>query len=161
MTDMLVKLYALPPLHPEIEAQHAHGIEIRRSIAPEKHLVVDWVQKHFNPHWGSETDVAYGNKPVSCFVATLDERLIGFACYDATARGFFGPTGVLEVARGKGTGKALLLACLHDMLAQGYGYGVIGGVGPADFYTKAAGAVIIPDSTPGIYRGMLKANDDV
>jgi len=32
---------------------------------------------------------------------------------------------------------------------------VIGGVGPADFYAKVAGAVLIPDSSPGLYRGML------
>lgn len=160
MTDMLVKLYTLPPMHVEIEAQRVHGIDIRRSIAPEKYLVVDWVREHFNAHWGSEADVTFSNKPVSCFVATLDEKLIGFGCYDTTGKGFFGPTGVMEIARGKGTGRALLLACLHDMLAQGYGYAVIGGVGPAEFYTKVAGAVIIPDSTPGIYRGMLRANDD-
>lgn len=156
MTDMLVKLYALPPLHPEIEEQRALGIDIRRTLPPEKHVVVAWVKKHFNDHWGSETERAYSNHPVSCFIATLDGKMIGFACYDATARGFFGPTGVAEVARGKGTGKALLLACLHDMYVQGYGYAAIGGVGPAEFYAKVAGAVEIPDSTPGIYRGLLK-----
>jgi hypothetical protein len=42
------------------------------------------------------------------------------------------------------------------MLAQGYGYAIIGGVGPAEFYTKIAGATIIEGSSPGIYRGLLK-----
>lgn len=32
---------------------------------------------------------------------------------------------------------------------------IIGGVGPAEFYAKAVNAALIPDSTPGIYRGLL------
>jgi GNAT superfamily N-acetyltransferase len=61
-----------------------------------------------------------------------------------------------ETYRGRGIGKALLLACLHDMWAQGYGYAIIGWAGPVDFYIRAVGAIVIPDSSPGIYRGMLK-----
>jgi len=41
------------------------------------------------------------------------------------------------------------------MKHQGVGYAIIGGVGPAEFYTKAVGAVAIEDSAPGIYRGLL------
>jgi hypothetical protein len=47
------------------------------------------------------------------------------------------------------------MACLLDMKLKGYGYAVIGFVGPADFYRKAVGAVEIPDSTPGIWKGWL------
>ena len=36
MTDMLVRLYDLPPLQPEIDAQVAVGITIRRVIGPRK-----------------------------------------------------------------------------------------------------------------------------
>jgi hypothetical protein len=43
------------------------------------------------------------------------------------------------------------------MRAEGYGYAIIGGVGAADFFARAVGAVAIPDSTPGIYAGLLKA----
>jgi len=68
------------------------------------------------------------------------------------AKGF----GVDEAARGTGVGAALLVACLHAMAARGYFYAVIGGVGPAEFYAKTVGAVEIPDSTPGPYRGMLR-----
>jgi hypothetical protein len=100
-------------------------------------------------------DRALSSNPVSCYIAVKEERLIGFACYDATALGYFGPTGVEESQRGKGTGRALLLACLLDMRIKGYGYAVIGFVGPAEFYRKAVGAVEIPDSTPGIWKGML------
>jgi GNAT superfamily N-acetyltransferase len=155
MTDMLVKLYTLPPLEPEITAQKAQGITIRRAIAPEKHHILKWVGLYFSAGWVSETDVAMHNAPPSCWIATENSKLIGFGCYDATAKGFFGPTGVSEAARGRGTGKALLLACLHDMHAQGYGYGIIGGVGPIEFYAKAVNATVIEDSSPGVYDGML------
>lgn len=158
MTDMLVKLYALPPLAPFIEAQAAQGVTVRRGLPPEKHHVLDWVSAHFSNYWRSETDVAFSHQPVTCFVAIENGHLLGFGCYDATARGFFGPTGVHESARGRGLGKALLLACLHDMANQGYGYGIIGGVGPVEFYQRVVGATVIEDSTPGIYGGMLRTS---
>lgn len=156
MTDMLVKLYDLPPLEPLIAGAKDQGVMIRRGIAPEKIFVLDWVEDHFSIFWRSECDVAYSRMPVSCFLAVEGDELLGFACYDATARGFFGPTGVHESARGRGLGKALLLVCLHDMYVQGYGYGIIGGVGPIEFYEKAVGATVIRDSSPGVYRGMLR-----
>ncbi len=55
-------------------------------------------------------------------------------------KGFFGPTGVDESARGKGIGHALLLKTLLDMRDQGYGYAIIGGAGPVDFYQRSVGA---------------------
>ncbi|MEM9949961.1 MAG: GNAT family N-acetyltransferase [Chloroflexota bacterium] len=156
MTDMLVKLYDLPPLTPIIEQQSKHGITIRRALAPEKHLILAWVREYFSEYWVSECDVAINRQPVTCFIATHDEQLIGFACYDTTRKGFFGPTGVAESSRGKGTGKALLLACLHDMWQYGYGYAIIGWVGPESFYEKAVGAIVIPDSKPSVYKGLLR-----
>ncbi|MCI0714617.1 MAG: GNAT family N-acetyltransferase [Chloroflexi bacterium] len=148
MTDMLVRLYDLPPSTP--------NPLIRRGITPEKHIVLEWVQAHFSDYWRSECDVAFHRSPVSCFLAVEDGVLLGFGCYDTTRRGFFGPTGVADFSRGRGLGKAILLACLHDMFAQGYGYAIIGGAGPLDFYAHAVGAVVIEDSTPGVYAGMLR-----
>ena len=156
MPDMLVKLYTLPPLEPVLQQQQAVGIDIRRALANEKYLVVDWVRRNFYPNWVSECEVAFTRQPVSCFIAVEQGQVIGFACHDATYRNFFGPTGVSEQVRGRGVGKALLLACLHAMAAQGYGYAIIGWVGPAEFYTKTVGAVEIEGSDPGIYRGMLR-----
>jgi hypothetical protein len=155
MTDMLVKLYELPIDWSFLQEQAALGIEIRKPIGPEKHLIEDWVKERFNDLWSSEVDRALSNTPVSCYIAIKEGCLIGFGCYDATALGYFGPTGVEESRRGRGTGKALLLACLLDMRLKGYGYAVIGFVGPAEFYRKSVGAVEIPDSTPGIWKNML------
>lgn len=156
MPDMLVKLYELPPLEPVLQQQSDLGIEIRRALAPEKHLVLAWIKQNFSDYWVSECDVAFSHVPVGCFIAIENGSLLGFSCYDATARGFFGPTGVGDAARGRGVGKALLLIALHDMRAQGYGYGIIGGVGPAEFYAKAAGATLIENSSPSIYKGLLR-----
>ncbi len=155
MPDMLVKLYTLPPLAPEIEAQAAQGITIRRGLAPEKHFVTEWVERHFSRYWMSECDVAFSRQPVSAWLALQGEKLVGFACYDTTGLGFFGPTGVSEGMRGQGVGRALLLACLHAMYDVGYGYAIIGAAGPVDYYRKTVGAQEIEDSWPGFYSGLL------
>jgi GNAT superfamily N-acetyltransferase len=156
MSDMLVKLYALPDAHAILSAQAAQGITLRKPIAPEHRVVADWVLGEFGDSWASETQAALGNRPVTCFVAIEAGAIIGFACHEATSRGFFGPVGVSPRARGRGTGAALLLACLHDMRAAGYGYAVIGAAAHPEFYRRHAGAIEIPDSVPGVYAGMLR-----
>jgi hypothetical protein len=160
MTDLLVKLYNLKDDWHFLAEQEALGITIRKPIGPEKHLIVDWVKAQFSDAWASEIDMALANRPISCFIAIQNQAMIGFACYDATALGFFGPTGVAEACRGKGTGKALLLACMLDMKLKGYGYAVIGAVGPAAFYEKVVGAIEIPNSTPSIWRNWLHADGE-
>jgi GNAT superfamily N-acetyltransferase len=156
MPDMLVKLYDLPEQHTLINRLQEQGIVIRRPIGPEKHIVTEWVRRKFRDHWKSECEVSFSRVPISCFIAVENGKMLGFACYDATVRGFFGPTGVDQDYRGKGIGKALLLACLHAMYNEGYAYAVIGGAGPVDFYAKSVGAIPIEGSSPGIYRGMMR-----
>jgi ribosomal protein S18 acetylase RimI-like enzyme len=157
--DLLVRLYALDPKS-DLDARLIKaGVTIRRALPPEFGLVTSWVREKFDDRWASETTVAFTRQPPSCFLAVRDGKLIGFACYDATARGFFGPTGVDKAARGVGVGHGLLLASLLDMRAQGYGYGIIGGAGPVDFYVRSVNAVPIEGSIPGIYAGLLEAPD--
>ena len=153
--DMLVKLYNLPDSRETLSRLAGAGISVRRALPPEKHKVLDWVRGNFNEAWASEAGVAFGRQPLSCFVAIKDKRILGFACHDTTCRNFFGPTGVDPGSRGKGVGAALLLACLEDMKHQGFGYAIIGGVGPADFYAKTVGAIAIEESEPGVYQGLL------
>jgi GNAT superfamily N-acetyltransferase len=118
-------------------------------------MVVDWVRNNHNEFWASETDIAFTRLPVSCYVAQSGTTVVGFACYDTSALGYFGPTGVTESFQKRGIGKALLLACLQEMKLKGYGYAIIGWAGPEEFYAKVAGAVAIPDSTPGIWKDWL------
>jgi len=153
--DMLVKLYELPDSKIVSERLHKIGITTRRALVPEKHKVVAWVRNAFSEAWASEVEVAFSRQPVSCFIAVQQKNILGFACHDATFPNFFGPTGTDPNTRRNGIGTALLLACLEAMKQQGYGYAIIGGVGPADFYQKVVGAVPIEGSEPGVYRGLL------
>ncbi len=155
MPDMLVKLYELPDETKIIKALAKEGITIRRIQPYEASVLKRFVHDNFSEVWADEAGRSLSFIPISCFVATHEKKIIGFGCYDTTCRGFFGPTGVLESYRGKGIGKALLLACLKAMREVGYGYAVIGGAGPVKFYEKNCGAVEIPGSVPGIYRDML------
>ncbi|MCL4520144.1 MAG: GNAT family N-acetyltransferase [Firmicutes bacterium] len=156
MPDMLVKLYELPSVDGLVRAFGDQGVILRRAIAPEKHPVVTWVYDTFGQGWSDECEVSFSRAPVSCFVAQGSEGMIGFACYDATAKAFFGPTGVREDQRNRGIGRALLLLSLYAMACDGYAYAIIGGAGPMAFYTKVVGATTIEGSMPGIYRNMLK-----
>ncbi len=156
MADMLVKLYDLPPVERPVARLAERGIVIRRAMPYEKRIVVAWVRESFGDGWADECEAAFGNHPVSCFIATEAGRVTGFACHDSTCRNFFGPIGVAEKVRGAGVGSALLRSCLHAMASQGYAYAIIGGVGPAAFFAESVGAVPIEGSTPGIYRDRLK-----
>jgi GNAT superfamily N-acetyltransferase len=154
--DMLVRLYDLPDPSPGLKALGQRGVEVRRALAPEKYVVASWVREQFGEAWASECEVSFARLPISCLVALRGQDVLGFACYDATAKAFFGPTGVLERERRQGIGTGLLRATLRAMVGEGYAYGIIGGVGPAEFYATAVGAVPIAGSTPGIYAGLLR-----
>jgi len=65
---------------------------------------------------------------------------VGFACYEATCRNFFGPELVHPERRQRGIGRALLLSALHAMRAEGYAYAIIGWASSVDFYRRAVGA---------------------
>lgn len=150
MHDMLVRLYALPPLAPALADCAGKGITIRRPLAPEKPAVLAWVREHFQSSL-AEVETAFAHVPARCFVALRDGAVAGFACHDVTCRNYFGPEGVAPTARGLGIGRALLLSALHAQRTAGYAYAIIGGVGPAAFYRTTVGATDIADSTPGIY----------
>ncbi|HEV2862780.1 MAG TPA: GNAT family N-acetyltransferase [Pyrinomonadaceae bacterium] len=151
MPDMLVNLLRLPPPGPE-----SGGVVVRRAQPWELSKVRAFVSRVFSEGWADEISVGFARQPVTVFVAAREGRLVGFAAYECTRRNFFGPTGVVEEERGRGVGRALLVASLWGLREMGYAYAVIGGVGPADFYARAVGATLIPDSTPGVYADPLK-----
>ncbi len=122
-------------------------------------MLVSWVKEHFSNYWAAEMDVAMSAKPTNCYIAQKDGIVIGFACFDTTAKGFFGPTGVIETYRSKGIGKILLIKALAALHNSGHVYGIIGGVGPASYYQTVVGAEIIKGSEHNIYSNLLKKNE--
>lgn len=158
MNDMLIKLYDME-FDPDSDNLMARqDIVIRKPIGPDRSAILTWAKPHFPQTWLDEIERALGNTPYSCFIAQHGSSLLGIACYDATALGYFGPLGVIETARGCGIGRSLTLASLMDMRLKGYGYAVVGMAGAMEFYRKVAGAVEIPDSSPGIYRSTMMLN---
>ncbi|MEI6604667.1 MAG: GNAT family N-acetyltransferase [Verrucomicrobiota bacterium] len=155
MIDMLVRLYALPDAAELYGDVADAGVTLRRARAFEKHTLAAFARDHFSAKWVSEIEVAFSRQPVACFIATRDAKVLGFACFETTQRGFFGPTGVVESERGEGLGKALLFKALEALRELGYAYAIIGGVGPREFYAKACGAIEIAGSDPGIYADLL------
>jgi predicted N-acetyltransferase YhbS len=152
MPDMLVNLLKLPSL----DRLHDDGVNIRRAQPLEITPVRDFIKENFSVAWADEISVAFANKPVSVVIATRAGKVIGFAGYECTRKAFFGPTGVIESERGNGIGTALLIASLWGLRELGYVYAVIGSAGPTDFYQRSVGAIVIPDSEPGIYVDLLK-----
>jgi GNAT superfamily N-acetyltransferase len=156
MSDMLVKLLGIPDDSADVARLREDGINIRRIQPYESSVLRRFVSNAFNEAWADEAATAFTHQPVTCFIATREKKMIGFAVYECTRRNFFGPTGVLPEHRGKGVGKTLFLASLRGMYEYGYAYAIIGGVGPVDFYRGCCGATLIPDSDPRIYGDNLE-----
>lgn len=146
MADMLVNLLQIEDYHDELEHLKKEGIEIFRALAPDKYRITEWVKENSTFSAAGECDVCFSNHPISCFIAAKGSKILGYACYNATAHDFFGPTKVLEACQGKGIGKALLLRSLNALKDEGYIYAIIGGIGPAKFYEKCVNAVLIESS---------------
>lgn len=152
MPDLLVNLLKLPSL----DQLPDQAVNIRRAQPFEITPVREFIEKIFSVAWADEIFVGFANKPATVVIATRSGRVIGFAGYECTRKAFFGPTGVAADERGRGIGTALLIASLWGLRELGYVYGIIGGAGPVEFYERAVGAIVIPDSQPGIYTDLLK-----
>lgn len=151
MPDMLVNLLRLPPFESEVA-----GARVRRAEVYEMSAVRAFIERDFDVAWADEATAGFANKPVSVYVATRARRVVGFAAYECTRRNFFGPAGVEAGERGRGLGRALLVASLWGLRELGYVYAIIGGVGPVEFYRRTVGAFLIPDSAPGIYTDIVR-----
>lgn len=159
MQDMLVRLLDLPDITRLERNLNNEGIIVRRPIAPEKSIVANWVGQHFSGFWKNEVEVAFTRLPVTCFVAQRGNDILGFSCFECSHKNFFGPTGVLETEKGKGIGKVLLIKSLQGLKELGYAYGIIGGVGPAEYYKKNVGAVAIEGSEISIYQHLIRKKE--
>src|SRR5262245_24102314 len=110
MPDLLVNLLKLPVLE-----SASREFSVHRPQPFELSIVRSFIAENFSPKWADEISIGFARQPVSVFVATIDRELVGFAGYECTRRGFFGPMGVIDAAQSKGVGKALLLAALWDL----------------------------------------------
>lgn len=155
MADMLVRLYDLRDAAPFYARATAAGIAVRRMEPWDRVALRRFIERHFSENWAAEAEGAFSHgHPITGFVAVQDGEIVGFAVYESTRRGFFGPTGVREDLRGKGAGAALLFRCLEGLRDLGYAYGIVGGVGPAAFYEKVCGAKIIEGSELSVYGSL-------
>ncbi len=147
MPDMLVPLYGLPA------AAAVEGVWIGRVPARMTTPALRFIEREFGRKWADETAPGLARVPSTVMAAADVEsgELLGFCAWDCTALGFLGPVGTSATARGRGIGAALLLFCLHAMRVQGYGYAIVGGAGPTDFFRRVCGARVIEGSVPGIY----------
>lgn len=151
--DMIVNLTKLPK-GPEL----AEDIKLKRAFIGDKGRIIDFVKSNFQPTWAYEVEHAIMQSPSKCFIATRNGELLGFACYDSSAKGFFGPTGVLDSERGNKIGAALLIRTFEAMREYGYGYGIIGWVNEAEmFYRKIVNAEYIPNGEPenSVYSNLI------
>lgn len=155
MPDLLVPLYSLPSREEGALSVAADGIILRRPNSFELTRVRTFVEAHFSVSWADELAVTLSRQPVSSFLALSGKTIVGFAAYEATRKAFFGPTGVDPAFRGRGIGKALLIESLWGLHDLGYAYAIIGAAGPVEFYQKAVGASVIPNSVPGVYANLL------
>lgn len=159
MTDMLVKLYDDRDVSNDDIVKK--GIKIQRALVIDQHAIRQFINEHFLqacPGWADECVSTLSRQPTSCFIAIHKKRVVGFSCYDGTAKGMVGPVGVDEKFRGLGIARVLLFECFEAMKMEGYAYAVIGWVDSIEYYEKACGAIAIPESFPGIYSRMVKHN---
>lgn len=150
--DMIVSLYNLP------EIKVNENIKIKRAFVGDKDIILDFVGKYFRKNWVYEVEHSLMEEVSKCFVATEDGKIIGFACYDSSAKGFFGPIGVEPTRRGENIGQALLVRTLSAMKEYGYGYAIIGWVSEAEmFYRKTVGAEFIKGGSPenSVYSNLV------
>lgn len=156
MPDMLVHLPDLP------ESPSDGKIVFRRANTWDTNALCGWVLRNFSEGWADCVEVALKSRPVTCFIAVEPEeanyhrqKILGFACYDVAGKGVFGPMGVKTSERKRGLGAGVLIKTLHAMREEGYAYGIIGQIGPEEFYRKTVGATLIQYSDPGSARVIL------
>jgi len=152
--DMIANLTKLPPV-PELP----EGVQIKRAMGPDRQRILQFVDKNFSDAWYGEVDIATSCTPSRCLIAVKDQQLVGIACWDIAAKGFFGPIGVDESVRGLGIGKALLIRTMEMMREEGYGYAIIGWVDSAmSFYEKVLDAKLIPGGEPwnSVFTNMIE-----
>ncbi|MCL4543811.1 MAG: GNAT family N-acetyltransferase [Chloroflexi bacterium] len=129
-------------LEERLDQLRQHHIEIRRFERDDEGVLDAYLRQYWSPGWRFEGLEALhlGSEPVPGFAAWKDGAIIGFAVYDVTRPGWFGPIGTNPEERSSGVGGALLLQCLRDWQLAGRQRGEIAAIGPLYFYVSTCGA---------------------
>ena len=156
--DMIVNLY----LRDIWRSEQKHDI---RCIFPsDKERLMDFMHTEFPDEKGWAMEAEHGWYEGTVLIAVDNQKIIGFACYDCSGKGYFGPFGVAKAYRGQHIGVELMYATFDAMKARHYGYAIIGWVSddregsPTEFYKKYAMASYIPHSDPHYTKYMQKVN---
>lgn len=118
-------------------------IEVSRATTEDKDELMDFVADEWKL-WQFELEMAYKSNPIAIHIAKLNGKIKAFSAHSANNKGlpWFGPMGTHPDLRGKGMGKVLLYRCLYDLKNMAYKTAIIPWVGPIDFYSHHAGAVV-------------------
>jgi len=119
---------------------HPGATSVRRATPADWPRLESFIQAGFTEVWRGEAALALQRDIPTIFIASRDERIIGFACHGVYRADWFGPLGVDPDSRGEGLGEALLLLCLDDLAAAGVTVAQIGWIGPMAFYSKTVDA---------------------
>ncbi|HJT18400.1 MAG TPA: GNAT family N-acetyltransferase [Thermoanaerobaculia bacterium] len=105
----------------------------------DREKVLAFIEKNFGAIWRFEAA-----KGTTIFSVEDGGEIAGFSTHNANNHGlgWFGPTGVARSQRGRGLGRALLLASLADLQRLGYHRVVIPWTDAIEFYRKTCGAQI-------------------
>ena len=118
-------------------------IEVCRATEADKPALMQFIIDNFLL-WQSEVEKSYRSDPIAVHIALLNGQVKAFSGHNGNniGTGWFGPMGTHPDLRGKGIGGILLKRCLQDMKDWGLEYSVIPWVGPIDFYSHYANAVV-------------------
>lgn len=146
--DMIAPLHALPDPEPVLRRVEAQGIVVARATMGDLTPIRTFILAHFTQVWADSVFAGLSHRPATVFTARDGETIVGFGSHSGNRPGIFGPLGVHPDHRGRDIGTALLFQCLLDLRAAGYVYAIIGQVGPAAFYEKTCGAMLLPAEWP-------------
>lgn len=122
--------------------------------------VLNFVRQEFPNEKGWLMEIDHALHEGKCIISVINNEIAGFACYDCSGKGYFGPFGVAKNHRGNGVGTELLYECFDEMKFCGYCYAIIGWVDDTAkvFYEKTSNALYIPDSEPNktLYMRRIK-----
>ena len=122
-------------------------LNIRRAKSNDRDQVIQFARDYFSEEWANTINEGLLKDKPSIYIAFNEvHNVSGFAAFDVYQgkKNYFGPMGVLSGERTKGIGFSLLHSCLSEMKEIGYGYAIIGGASPLEFYETVCNAVVIP-----------------